>query len=170
VQPPRRVIGALAHALAALPALAAAWLCLRIVEGLHAGAAGLPQSTLFGAAIGNDALALLRYAFILLLAALPLAVTTSRRARTLLLGFGWSALLCAQAALLHYQWTAGVPLGADLFAYSPGEIGATVAASAAPGTPWRAHCCWRWPCCGRCCCSSSAATGRAPAAAACWRH
>jgi len=135
VQPPRRVIGALAHALAALPALAAAWLCLRVVEGLHAGAAGLPQSTLFGAAIGNDALALLRYAFILLLAALPLAVTTSRRARTLLLGFGWSALLCAQAALLHYQWTAGVPLGADLFAYSPGEIGATVAASTAPGTP-----------------------------------
>ncbi len=122
---------ALAHALAALPALAAAWLCLRIAESIHAGAAGMPQSTLFGAAVGNDALALLRYAFLILLAALPLALTTSRRLRTVLLGAGWSVLLCAHAALLQYHWSAGVPLGADLFGYAPGEIGKTVAAGMA---------------------------------------
>jgi phosphoglycerol transferase MdoB-like AlkP superfamily enzyme len=129
----RRVGDALAHALAALPALVAAWLCLRGAESLHAAGAGLPQSTLFGAAIGNDALALLRHAFLILLAALPLALTTSRRLRTVLLGLGWSALLCAHAALLHYHWNAGVPLGADLFAYSFTEIGTTVAGATAPG-------------------------------------
>lgn len=130
----RRAGDALAHALAALPALVAAWLCLRGAESLHAAGAGLPQSTLFGAAIGNDALALLRYAFLILLAALPLGLSTSRRVRTMLLGLGWSALLCAHAALLHYHWSAGVPLGADLFAYSFTEIGTTVAGAHAPGT------------------------------------
>ena len=129
----RRVGDAMASALAALPALVAAWLCLRGAESLHAAGIGLPQSTLFGAAIGNDALALLRYAFLILLAALPLALTTSRRVRTVLLGLGWSALLCAHAALLHYHWSAGVPLGADLFAYSFAEIGTTVAGATAPG-------------------------------------
>jgi len=121
---------ALGFGLASLPALVAAMLVLRIAEGIHAGAAGLPQSTLFGAAIANDALALLRHGVIALLAALPLAPVASTRSRVALLGAIWSLLLCAHAALLQYAWVAGVPLGADLFAYSGREIGATALAGA----------------------------------------
>lgn len=125
--------GALAFGLASLPALVAAMLVLRIAEGIHAAAAGVPQSTLFGAAIANDALALLRYGFIALLPALPLALVGSPRARLLLLGAGWSLLLLIHAALLQYGWVAGVPLGADLFAYSGREIGMTASAGATLG-------------------------------------
>lgn len=120
-------LDACAFVLESLPALAAAWLCLRIAEGIHAGAAGVPQSTLFGVGVGNDALALLRHAFVFLLAALPLALTASRRLRLACIGTVWSLLLCAQAALLQYHWVSGVPLGADLFAYSGAEVATTVA-------------------------------------------
>lgn len=125
------VLGAMGQALGALPALVVAWLCLRVAESIHAGASGMPQSTLFGAAVGNDALALLRHGFLIMLGALPLALLPWRRARAVLLGLGWSVLLCLHAALLQYQWTSGVPLGADLFAYSRTEIAATVAGAGA---------------------------------------
>lgn len=118
---------AAAFALSALPALILAWLCLRVADGIHAGAAGVPQSTLFGVGVGNDALSLLRYGFVFLLGSLPLAFTTSQRLRIAYLGTLWSALLCLDAALLQYYWVAGVPLGADLFAYSGNEVAATVA-------------------------------------------
>lgn len=131
---PGAVGGALAFGLASLPALVAAMLVLRIAEGIHAAAAGVPQSTLFGAAIANDALALLRYGFIALLLALPLALVHAPRARLVLLGAGWSLLLILHAALLQYGWVAGVPLGADLFAYSRREIGVTASASATLGS------------------------------------
>ena len=120
------LVRALAFPLEALPALVLAWLCLRIVEAIHAGGAGVPQSTLFGAGLGNDLLSLLRFGFVFLLGALPLALVPSRRWRTLLLGLIWSALLLAHAALLQYHWVSGVPLGADLFAYSRSEVAATV--------------------------------------------
>jgi len=122
-----RARAALAQAFAALPALVVAWLCLRVAESIHAGAGGLAQSTLFGAAIGNDALALLRFGFAILLGALPLALIASPRARVAYLGLIWSILLCAHAALLQYAWIAGVPLGADLFAYSAAEVATTLA-------------------------------------------
>lgn len=128
-----RLGAALAFGLASLPALVAAMLVLRIAEGIHAAAAGLPLSTLFGAAIANDALALLRYGGVALLLALPLALVRSERARLLLLGAAWSLLLVLHAALLQYGWIAGVPLGADLFAYSGHEIGVTAASGAALG-------------------------------------
>lgn len=118
---------ALAFPLAAFPALAAAWLCLRIAEAIHASGAGVAQSSLFGAGLGNDLLSLLRFAFVFLVGALPLALIPSRRWRTAILGLSWSALLLAHAALLQYHWVSGVPLGADLFAYSAGEVGATIA-------------------------------------------
>ncbi|WP_020652839.1 LTA synthase family protein [Massilia niastensis] len=117
---------ALACAFETLPALMAAWLCLRIAEAIHASAAGVPQSTLFGTGVGNDAMSLLRFGFVFLLGALPLALVPSRRARVVLLGAIWSMLLCFHAALLQYHWVSGVPLGADLFAYSASEIGTTV--------------------------------------------
>lgn len=120
-------LDACAFVLECLPALMAAWLCLRIAEGIHAGAAGVPQSTLFGVGVGNDALVLLRYAFIFQLAALPLAFVASPKRRIVFIGLLWSVLLCAQAALQQYHWVSGVPLGADLFAYSGGEVATTVA-------------------------------------------
>lgn len=118
---------ALAFPLEALPALVLAWLCLRIAEALHASGAGVAQSSLFGAGLGNDLLSLLRFGFVFLLGALPLALIPSRRWRTLALGATWSVLLLAHAALLQYHWISGVPLGADLFAYSAGEVKSTVA-------------------------------------------
>ncbi len=120
-------LDAAAFTLTSLPALALAWLCLRVAEGIHAGAAGVPQSTLFGVGVGNDALSLLRYGFVFLLASLPLALTASRRLRIACLGTLWSVLLLAQATLLQYHWVSGVPLGADLFAYSGLEVATTVA-------------------------------------------
>ena len=126
-----RVVERLGRALAfpfeALPALVLAWLCLRIAEAIHASGAGVPQSGLFGAGLGNDLLSLLRFCFVFLLGALPLALVPSRRWRTVLLGAIWSLLLLAHAALLQYHWISGVPLGADLFAYSAGEVRSTVA-------------------------------------------
>lgn len=122
-----RLARALAFSFEALPALVLAWLCLRIAEAIHASGAGVPQVTLFGAALGNDLLSLLRFGFVFLLGALPLALISSPRWRTLALGLAWSALLFAHAALMQYHWVAGVPLGADLFACSSGEVGATIA-------------------------------------------
>jgi phosphoglycerol transferase MdoB-like AlkP superfamily enzyme len=122
-----RVARVLSFSFDALPALVLAWLCLRIAEAVHASAAGVPQATLFGAGLGNDLLALLRFGFVFLLGSLPLALIPSLRWRTLALGLLWSALLFAHAALLQYHWISGVPLGADLFAYSQTEVAATVA-------------------------------------------
>ena len=122
-----RLARALAFPFEALPALVLAWLCLRIAEAIHASGAGVPQATLFGAALGNDLLSLLRFGFVFLLGALPLALIPSTRWRTLALGLVWSALLFAHAALMQYHWAAGVPLGADLFARSSGEVRATIA-------------------------------------------
>nr|WP_308633675.1 LTA synthase family protein [Massilia sp. YIM B02769] len=118
---------ALAFPLAAMPALVAAWFCLRIAEAVHASGAGVAQSSLFGAGLGNDLLSLGRFAFVFLVGALPLAFIPSQRWRTAALGLLWSVLLLAHAALLQYHWVSGVPLGADLFAYSASEVGATVA-------------------------------------------
>ena len=128
-----RVKGALATGLETLPALLAGWLVLRIAETIHAGAGGIEVSVLFGPALANDLLALARYAFVFLLGAVPLALLPRRRWRVMALGVLWSALLAAQAGLLQYHWTAGVPLGADLFGYSRAEIATTVGGRAQPG-------------------------------------
>ena len=125
---------AAAFTLSSLPALMLAWLCLRIAEAIHAAAAGVPHSTLFGVGIGNDTLSLLRYGFVFLLGSLPLAFIASQRLRIACLGTLWSALLCADAALLQYHRVAGVPLGADLFAYSGDEV-ATVMAGGWQASP-----------------------------------
>lgn len=121
-----RLARALSLSFNALPALVLAWLCLRIGEAVHASSIGVPQATLFGAGLGNDLLSLLRFGFVFLLGALPLALIPAPRWRTFALGLVWSALLCAHAALLQYHWISGVPLGADLFAYSGTEVAATV--------------------------------------------
>ena len=128
-----RVKGALATALETLPALVAGWLVLRIAETIHAGAGGIKVSVLFGPALANDLLALARYGFVFLLGAVPLALLPRRRWRVAALGIVWGALLAVQAGLLQYHWTAGVPLGADLFGYARAEIATTVGVRAQPG-------------------------------------
>jgi hypothetical protein len=128
-----RVKGALATAFETLPALVAGWVVLRIAETIHAGAGGIKVSVLVGPALANDLLALARYGFVFLLGAVPLALLPRRRWRVTALGVLWGVLLAAQAGLLQYHWTAGVPLGADLFGYSRAEMAATVGVRARPG-------------------------------------
>ena len=128
-----RLGGAMATACECLPALLAGWLVLRIAETFHAGAGNVDVSVLFGPALANDLLALARYAFVFLLGALPLAVLPHRRWRVVALGVAWGALLAVQAGLMQYHWTAGVPLGADLFGYSRAEIATTLGGRARPG-------------------------------------
>lgn len=117
---------AMATAYDCLPALVLAWLVLRVAESVHASGAGVKVSSLLGPALANDLLALLRHAFILVAGALPLALLPSRRARVIALGCVFSLLLVVDTALVEYHWTAGVPLGADLFGYSQSEISTTV--------------------------------------------
>jgi hypothetical protein len=126
--PVRRAIGAaLADVLSCLPALMLAWLCLRVAETWHAAGGEVKVAILFGPALANDLLSLLRYGFLLVLGAPLLAAVPARRWRIGLLGAGWSLLLAVQAGLLQYHWIAGVPLGADLFGYTRAEVATTVA-------------------------------------------
>jgi hypothetical protein len=133
VGPLRQALGtALSEVLSCLPALMLAWLCLRVAETWHVAGGQIPASILFGPALANDLLSLLRYGFVLVLGAPLLALAPLRRWRMALLGVCWSLLLAAQAGLLQYHWIAGVPLGADLFGYSRAEVSTTVAGG------WRA--------------------------------
>jgi hypothetical protein len=126
--PLRRALGAaLADVMSCLPALMLAWLCLRAAETWHAAGAEVKVAILFGPALANDLLSLLRYGFLFVLGAPLLAVVPARRWRIGLLGASWSLLLAAQAGLLQYHWIAGVPLGADLFGYTRAEVATTVA-------------------------------------------
>jgi hypothetical protein len=126
--PLRRALGAaLADVLSCLPALMLAWLCLRAAETWHAAGAEVKVAILFGPALANDLLSLLRYGFVFVLGAPLLAAVPARRWRIALLGAAWTLLLAAQAGLLQYHWIAGVPLGADLFGYTRAEVATTVA-------------------------------------------
>jgi hypothetical protein len=133
--------GTFARVLDCVPALAAAWLVLRGAELWHGHAAGAPYAAVAVAALVNDGLALLRYGFVLMLAALPLLLIRSTRWRVRALGAGWTMLLCVQAALVQYHWVAGTPLGADLFGYSLGEVRTTVAGGSSRHAPpgWRSR-------------------------------
>jgi len=124
---------ALGEVLSCLPALVLAWLCLRVAESWHAAGGDMKVSILFGPALANDLLSLLRYGFLFVLGAPLLALVPAPRWRRALLGVCWSPLLAAQAGLLQYHWVAGVPLGADLFGYTGAEVATTV------GGGWRAN-------------------------------
>jgi phosphoglycerol transferase MdoB-like AlkP superfamily enzyme len=128
----RALAAALSDVLSCLPALLLAWLCLRVAETWHAAGGEVAVSSLFGPALANDLLSLLRYGFVLVLVAPLLALVQRQRWRMALLGAVWSLLLAAEAGLLQYQWIAGVPLGADLFGYTRAEVSTTVAGG------WRA--------------------------------
>lgn len=131
--PAARALGAaLGEVLGCLPALVLAWLCLRVAESWHAAGGDMKVSILFGPALANDLLSLLRYGFLFVLGAPLVALVPAPRWRRALLGVCWSLLLVAQAGLLQYHWVAGVPLGADLFGYTSAEVATTVAGG------WRA--------------------------------
>ncbi len=133
--PPQQGFGAAAAAfLGYLPGLVLGMACLRVAEVAQAVQAGAAWNIL-GPAMAYDASALLRYGLPLLLLAWPFLRARSRRVQVLGLGIGWSVLLWGHAALIHYYASAGVPLGADLFAYSWNEIRTTAGGAMAPGAP-----------------------------------
>jgi hypothetical protein len=130
--PLRRALGAaLGDVASCLPALVLAWLCLRMAETWHVAGGEIKVSILFGPALANDLLSLLRFGFLFVLGAPLLALVPARRWRIALLGGLWSLLLAGQVGLLQYHWIAGVPLGADLFGYTRAEVATTV------GGGWR---------------------------------
>ena len=130
--PVRRALSAaLGDVLSCLPALMLAWLCLRVLETWHVAGSEIRVSTMFGPALANDLLSLLRYGFVFVLGAPLLALVPAQRWRMALLGLAWSLLLACEAGLLQYHWIAGVPLGADLFGYTRAEVATTV------GGGWR---------------------------------
>jgi hypothetical protein len=122
---------ALGEVLSCLPVLMLAWLCLRVAETWHAAGGEIKVAILFGPALANDMLSLLRYGFLFVLGAPLLAAIPARRWRVGALGVLWSVLLAAHAGLLQYHWVAGAPLGADLLGHSRAELGSK------PGGGWR---------------------------------
>lgn len=119
-----------------LPAFAVASLAVRAFElhaALPAGQARPMVLATVALALLVDALALLAWLPLLFLATWPCLLPRARGARVALVGMLWSVLLLLQAGLSVYYATAGVPLGADLFAYSASEIRETAAGGSALG-------------------------------------
>ena len=106
-----------------LLALLAGYLCLRIAEF---AASSSTTSSLALHALVSDLLNLARYLPGLFLLSLPGLILPTRRAVLWWLGCIWSVLLILHTALVQYYLTAGVPLGADLFAYSLAELKTTI--------------------------------------------
>jgi phosphoglycerol transferase MdoB-like AlkP superfamily enzyme len=115
-----------------LPALVIGMLLLRIPEFLEALQLGLPAATTLQNMLLNDGLALLKGIPVWCLLVLPLLSLKNKQHRMLAQGLLGSAVLAAEAALIHYFEVAGVPLGADLFAYSFQEILTIADGSARP--------------------------------------
>ncbi len=107
-------------------------LALRVPEYRQALAAGDPWLAAGGQMLANDALAVLHGWLWWCLLAWPCLAIRSVRGQWLALGALGSLVLLVQAALVHYFQVAGVPLGADLLAYSLDELRTTVQASQAP--------------------------------------
>jgi hypothetical protein len=120
-----RFAEAMARFLAALPALVLGLALLRaaeLVEGWPPGAPAGTGSELVAGAFAQDLLALGRYLPVLFLVSWPVLTPRSARARFWAIGSLWSALVLVQFALEAYFLDTRVPLGADLFSYSWGEI------------------------------------------------
>lgn len=124
--------------------LAAAGLLLLPWPGLLLGMWGLSLSQWLSAPSlqtllsmwGNDVLLSVRAVPVWLLCTLPVLVVNERR-RWVMLGMVGSLCLIVLALLDLYFSVAGVPLGADLFAYSWQELHTTVTATAiSPSAAW----------------------------------
>lgn len=119
-----------ARALACLPALLAGMLCLRVADLVANGG----NRQVFPAALLNDVLALLRYGW-LVLGLAYLALLPGVRFGRWIVGTLWSLVLLFQMLLVEYHATTGLPLGADLFAYTWQEIATTTHGGALSTTP-----------------------------------
>jgi phosphoglycerol transferase MdoB-like AlkP superfamily enzyme len=108
-----------------LPAFVLAMFVVRIAElaaGVEPGTSAAVLAALIANALALDLINLLRHLPLLFLYSLPFLLFRSRRGRTLGLGIAWSLLVLLQAGLVQYFLTARLPLGADLFAYSPADV------------------------------------------------
>ncbi len=114
------------------PGLILGLLALRVPECWQAMASGGPWLAALGQMLVNDALAVLHGWLWWCVLAWPCLAIRSQRGQLLALGALGSLVLLVQAALVHYFQVAGVPLGADLLAYSMEELRTTVQASQAP--------------------------------------
>ncbi len=114
-----------ARFLGLLPALVAALAWLRLAEFIAGWPTGIGADAAawgIARALADDGLGLLRDLPILFVVSLPALLPSSRRALLAGVGLAWSLLVLAQACLVQYFITTRVPLGADLYTYSTGEI------------------------------------------------
>jgi hypothetical protein len=131
-----RLLSSPSRFLALLPAWIGAVLCLRLAELVSGWPPGLPWDEgawIVVRALADDALTVLRHGPILFVLALPDLLARAPRRTLFAVAGTWSLLFVLQACLVAYFVTARVPLGADLYAYSPRELAVTV--GAAPHLP-----------------------------------
>lgn len=119
-----------------LPALLAGLLLLRAAELL----AGLEPGTAFGTAAlvwltaaALDLYALAKHLPLVFLLSLPFLGRKDGSVKGL--GLAWAVLLLLQLALVQYYFKSGVPLGADMYAYSLKDIFTTVKGAGALSMP-----------------------------------
>ena len=127
-----RIVEVARRFLAALPALALGLVLLRLaelVEGWPPGATAGARSSSVVRAFLEDLLAFGRHVPVLFLVSWPVLALRSRWARFLAISGLWSALILAQLGLVAYFLDTRVPLGADLFSYSWGEMKTSAAGS-----------------------------------------
>ena len=115
-----------------LPVLAIGMLLLRIPEFVEALNLGAPAGLTAQSMLLNDGVALLKGILLWCLMSVPLLYFKDQRRMLWVQGVYASFVLMGEAALIHYFEVSGVPLGADLFAYSSQEILTTVSGSARP--------------------------------------
>jgi phosphoglycerol transferase MdoB-like AlkP superfamily enzyme len=118
-----------------LPVLMLGMIVLRLPDLLQAIQLSAPVGSTLQAMMLNDGLALLKGLSLWCLLSWPCLLLKRPQTKLLGLGFMGTLLLLGEAALVHYFEVAGVPLGADLFAYSAQEILTTASGSSRPW-PW----------------------------------
>jgi len=119
-----------------LPALLAGLLLLRAAEllsGMEPGTGFAAAALVWLAAAALDLYALLKHLPLLFLLSLPLL--GGKKGSVTGLGIAWSGLLLLQMALVQYYFKSGVPLGADMYAYSLKDIFTTVKGAGALSVP-----------------------------------
>jgi uncharacterized sulfatase len=112
-----------------LPGLLLAIFILRVAEVRMPLAQTAGGEALFPDALAHDFIALARYMPLLFVLSLPALGIADRKRQMFVLGWFWTALVVLHTLLVLYFATAGVPLGADLFAYSLAEIRITIGGS-----------------------------------------